>query len=118
MVQAGIKSIAVSSVEEDLRAELAQSDLAIGSVGPVLRNLLANDDHSLFSDEIVARVRGMLSHLAWQLLAVEAEEAGASDPLAVAERHVPTVASGLADNTALLGHVHALALEWQLTERL
>lgn len=118
MVQAGIKSIAVASVEDDLRSELARSDTAIGSIGPVLRNLLANDDHSLFSDEIVARVRGMLGDLARQLLAVEAEEAGAEDPLAAAERHAPEVSASLIADTALLGHVHALALEWQLTERL
>jgi hypothetical protein len=118
MVKAGIKSIAVSSVEDDLRAELARGDTAIGSIGPVLRNLLANDDHSLFSDEIVARVRGMLGDLARQLLAVEAEEAGAQDPLAAAERHAPAVAASLIADSALLSHVHALALEWQLTERL
>jgi hypothetical protein len=118
MVQAGIKDIAVSSVEDDLRAELARSDLAVGSIGPVLRNLLANDAHSLFSDEIVARVRGMLGDLARQLLAVEAEEAGAEDPLAAAERQAADVAASLIADTALLGHVHALALEWQLTERL
>lgn len=118
MVQAGIKSIAVSSMEDDLRAELARSDNAIGSIGPMLRNLLANDDHSLFSDEIVARVRGMLRDLARQLLTAEAEEAGAEDPLAVAEAHAPDVTASLTADTALLGHVHALALEWQLTERL
>jgi hypothetical protein len=118
MVQAGISSIAVSSVEDDLRAELARGDLAIGSIGPVLRNLLAHDDHSLFSDEMVARVRGMVGHLARQLFAVEAEEAGAHDPFAVAERHAPAVAESLIADAALLGHVHALALEWQLTGRL
>lgn len=118
MVQAGIKSIAVSPVEDDLRADLARSDSAIGSIGPVLRNLLANDDHSLFSDEIVARVRGMLSDLARQMLVVEAEEAGAEDPLASAERQAPEVAASLIADSALLGHVHALALEWKLTERL
>jgi hypothetical protein len=118
MVQAGIKSIAVSSVEDDLRAELARGDLAIGSIGSVLRNLLAHDDHSLFSDEMVARVRGMVGHLARQLLAVEAEEAGAQDPFAVAEQHAPTVAESLVADGALLAHVHAMALEWQLTERL
>jgi hypothetical protein len=63
-------------------------------------------------------MRGMLGDLARQLLAVEAEEAGAEDPLAIPERHVSDVMASLIADTALLGHVHALALEWQLTERL
>lgn len=118
MVQARKTKIAAPSVEDTLRGELAQGDLVIGSIGPVLRNLLATDDLSLFSDEIVARVRGMIADLARQLLLVEAEEAGAEDPHAAAQARIAAVAQSLSGNPALLGHVHALALEWQLTERL
>lgn len=118
MVQARMKTITAPSVDDTLRAQLAQSDGVIGSIGPVLRNLLANDDFSLFSEEIVARVRGMLGDLARHLLTVHAEEAGAGDPHEAAEARAADVAGSLVENAALLGHVHALALEWQLTERL
>lgn len=118
MVQARMPKVSAPSVEDTLRDELARGDAVIGSIGPVLRNLLATDDLSLFNDEIVARVRGMIADLARQLLIVEAEEAGAEDPYAAAEARVAAVALSLTGNPALLGHVHALALEWQLVERL
>lgn len=56
------------TVEDVLREELAQGDAVIGSIGPILQHFLANDDHSLFNDEIVARVRGMIDHLVRQML--------------------------------------------------
>jgi hypothetical protein len=105
-------------VEDILREDLAQGDALIGTLGPILRHLLANDDHSLFSDEIIARVRGMLEHMAAQLLHAQADAAGLEDRQRfLAERREPFVESFLA-HPALLNHCHALALEWQLTERL
>jgi hypothetical protein len=80
--------------------------------------LLANDDHSLFSDEIVARVRGMIEHLSAQLLHALADALGLEDRQSlIAERRDAFVESFFG-HPALLGHCHALALEWQLTERL
>lgn len=106
------------SVEDVLRDELTQGDAVIGTIAPILRHLLANDDHSLFNDEVVARVRGMVDHVARQMLdAVE-------DVQGTAARHdhddalVAAVIAGLVERSALLGHVHAQALELQLTERL
>lgn len=104
--------------EVDLRADLARGDAVIGSITPILRHLLASDDHSLFGDEIIARVRGIVADLARQL----AEEIAVSDPSA--ERGEPPAAvidalvRDLVDVPGLLTHAHALALEWQLTERL
>lgn len=118
MVEPGPPNPSAQSLDEVLRAELAQGDLVIGTIGPILRNLLANDDISLFSDEIVARVRGMLADLARQLLMAYAEEAAVEDPWASAQEHAAAVAESLVGNASLLGHAHALALEWQLTERL
>jgi hypothetical protein len=106
------------TVEEVLRDELAQGDAVIGTIAPILRHLLANDDHSLFNDEIVARVRGMVDHLARQVLdAIEdAQGAGARhDHDAAAVDHV---IAALVERSALLAHVHAQALEFQLAERL
>lgn len=106
------------TVETVLRHELAHGDALIGTIAPILRHLLANDDHSVFSDEIIARVRGMMSHLAQQLL----DKVG-SDPEEGSERTydeaaVATLISSFVAQPAFLAHVHALALEWQLTERM
>ena len=101
-----------------LRDQLAHGDALIGTIAPILRQLLANDEHSLFSDEIIARVRGMMSDLAGQLLNQLAVAAGEPDK----REHDPAQAAALVDgmvaHPGFLGHVHALALEWQLTERL
>jgi hypothetical protein len=106
------------SVEDVLRDDLAQGDTLIGTLGPILRHLLANDDHSLFSDEIVARVRGMLEHVSAQLLHAQADAAGLEDRQGfIGERREAFVESFLG-HSALLSHCHALALEWQLAERL
>lgn len=105
------------SVEDALREALAQGDAAIGTVGPILRHLLASDGNSLFNEEIVARVRGMLDHLAGQLLDAAAAGTGTrthDHPPATVE----LVVSAIAAQPALLAHLHALALEFQLTERL
>ena len=50
---------AVDSVEQVLREELTRGDAILASARPILRHLLANDDHALFSDEMIARIRGM-----------------------------------------------------------
>lgn len=92
-------------VELRLRYALEQGDAVLGTVAPVLRHLLVSDDSGLFGDAILARVRGMIADVAQQL--AERTEGDAA-PLAVV----------LAENPAFLGHVHALVLEWQLTERL
>lgn len=96
------------SVEENLRAELARGDDRAGTVLPILRHLLVNDSSAIFGDEILARVRGMQAHLARQLLA-GGETSGADET---------AVAQALFENSRLLSHLHALALEWQLAERL
>lgn len=105
------------SVEDGLREALAQGDAAIGTVAPILRHLLASDGHSLFNDEIVARVRGMIDHLATQLLDAVADAAGAPSRNHAAAT-IDQVVSAVIAQPALLAHVHAVALEFQLTERL
>jgi hypothetical protein len=105
-------------VEAALREELARGDIVLGTIGPVLGHLLANHDHSLFSDEIVSRVRGMVSDLARQMLTAQAEAAEATDPRAVAEERAPGLAAALLGNERMVRHCHALAIEWQLTARL
>ncbi|MCT2558698.1 hypothetical protein N0B51_06870 [Tsuneonella sp. YG55] len=118
MSEAVMMQSSEAPVEAVLRDELAQGDVVIGTIGPVLGHLLANHDHSLFSDEIVSRVRGMISDLARQVLLVEAQAAGATDPRARAERDCAQLTNRLLTDEKLVGHCHALSLEWQLTARL
>lgn len=99
------------AVESALRADLARADAVAETVQPILRQLIAADDTSLFSDEIIARMRGLLSDVARGLV-----EALVGQP--VPQDEVDLLARTLMDDAALLAHVHALALEWQLTERL
>lgn len=106
-------------VEAVLRQDLAQGDAMLGTIKPILRHLIANDEHSVFGDEIIASMRGMLSDIARQLIdafraAGEDQDHDPADRDAVAE----TLIQHLANNPALLGHVHGLALETQLTNRM
>ena len=63
------------SVEQVLRDELVRGDAVIASARPVLRHLLASEDSALFSDEMIARVRGMVLDVAQQLLLAQAAAA-------------------------------------------
>ena len=107
-----------SSAQDELRCALARGDRTLSKIEPILGHLLSTPDHSLFSDEIIARLRGMLNDLAWQILRVQAEATGQSGREAFAERHGEALAAHFQTRGALLSHCHALAVEWQLTERL
>ena len=101
-------------VEHILREELARGDVVISTTIPILRHLLANDDHALFSDEIVARVRGVISDLARQMLFTLAETAGEEDRWSFAQPFQDALAARLMAMPGLPGHAHSLALEYQL----
>jgi hypothetical protein len=118
MNEPGMTQSADAPVEAMLRDELVHGDTVLGTIGPVLGHLLANHDHSLFSDEIVSRVRGMVGHLARQLLTAQAEAAEAADPRGWVESHGAALTTVLLADEQLVAHCHALALEWQLTTRL
>lgn len=110
---------AAGSLETVLRDELAREDRALGSVAPVLRHLLVSEGQALVSDAIVARVRGMMSDLAAQLLA----GAAGRDPAQrgsgrIALDEIDRLAEALVDEPMLLGFCHALACEGQMLERL
>ena len=97
---------------------LALSDKALDDARPILRHLLGNDDHELFSDRIVAAVRAQLRDVAFQLIAAVETAAGNLDPRGAAEDSCDSLALAFADHPLLLGHAHALALEVALAERL
>lgn len=118
MTEVAAMTINTDSVESVMRAELSHGDAMLSSISPILRHLLANDDHSVFSDEIVARVRGMLGDFARQLLD-ELRTAGGSDEREDHDEAVLTeVTHDLVSIPGLMTHLHALALEWQLTDRM
>lgn len=106
------------TVEAVLRAELAQGDALIGSITPILRHLLSSDDHSMFSDEIVARVRGSAADVARQLLNEVGIAQGAQPDAEPSTAKIDALAHELIGAPAFLTHFHASALEWQLTVRL
>ncbi len=104
--------------ENALRESFARGNVMLGKIAPILGHLLSTPDHSLFSDEIVARVRGMLNDLAWQILRAQAEATGQAAREEFADRHGEALAAHFQTSPALIAHCHALALEWQLTTRM
>jgi hypothetical protein len=106
------------SVDAVLQDELVHADTLTGTIAPILRHLLANNDHSVFGDAVIARVRGMLNDLAGQLFDALAFASGEPDPVDREGAAVAELVECLVENSALVGHCHALALEWQLTERM
>jgi len=118
MTDNSAQAISADAVSVVLRDELAHGDALIGTISPILRHLLANDEHSVFGDEIIARVRGMISDVARQLLDQLAAAAGNEDERDHAPARIHALVDGLVAHAGFLGHIHALALEWQLTERL
>jgi hypothetical protein len=120
MVHDAVQPASAIPIETALRDKLVHGDALIGTIAPILRHLLANDAHSVFSEEIIARVRGMFGNIARQLLAGmdSGSDAGPTDSQAPKDEAVARLVTSLIAHQGLLGHVHAVALEWQLTERL
>jgi hypothetical protein len=118
MIGAATQTMPGHSIEEVLGAELATGDAQIGSFGPILRHLLANDERSVFSDEIVARIRGMIADVAHQLLDETAAAAGQAGDARHSAEAIEALSGSFVANPSFLAHCHALAIEWQLTERL
>ena len=104
----------VRDVELILKDELARADRALRGVPPVLTHMLASAGHSLVSDAIVARLRGMLAALASQLLGVKAGTARPESD----SRAIDRLADRLAGDSVVLSYCYALAMEAHLAERL
>lgn len=110
----------LTSVEGLLREELALGDRSLRSVAPVLAHMLANNGNVMVSDAIVASVRGMLEHLARQLLAAErADKPGSTaHDLPQSAEAIDALAARLASDHFVLGHSYVLAMESLLADRL
>lgn len=117
MIQSAITA-PPASLDAALREDLALGDAMIRSVAPIMRHLLASDQHSLFADEIVARVRGGIHDLAGQLLDALATAQGSTERIEHAPDAVTAFVDALTNVPGLVSHLHALAVESQLSERL
>lgn len=95
-------------VDAILRDELARGNRALRGVAPVIAHLLDSDGAAVVSDAIVARLRGMLSDLAAQLMRAAGSDHAENDKLAEI----------LAGDESLIDHLYALAMEGHLTDRL
>ncbi|MDJ0977800.1 MAG: hypothetical protein QNI87_04630 [Erythrobacter sp.] len=103
-------------VDTVLRDELARADRALGGVAPVLAHVLASSGHALVNDAIVARVRGMLSDMSVQL--VNRLPDPVLERITEQDEPVDRLVERLANDTPTLAHVHAIAMEGVLTDRL
>ncbi|MEO7384156.1 MAG: hypothetical protein ABIU18_04395 [Novosphingobium sp.] len=118
MIEASKPAATLDMIESVMRAELAHGDALIGTIIPIMRHLVTNDDSSVFSEELVARTRAMLDDVASQLLVAHADAAGSDKPHDSSREDISALSGVLSSDSSILAHVHALAAEWQLTERL
>lgn len=107
-----------AGLETVLGSELAEGDAVAATVAPILRHLLDTDGSSLFSDAVVAAVRGMLADLVRQLFELRCGGPGDAAEAAWSGADGAALTVRLAELTPLVRHLHALALEWQLTQQL
>lgn len=104
-------------VEGILRDELAHGDAVLGTITPILGHLVIGSQNSLFSDEIIANIRGMATSLAVQLLSEEAKARQTEVHEILADRK-DKLANELLASSAVLSHCHALTVERILSDHL
>lgn len=105
-----------TGLQSVMRVELKRGDRVLSARGVVLRQLIATEDRSMFSDAIVARVRAMAEDMARQVGFFLAQAAGETDPRAWANSITEPLSGALIDEPVIVDHLHSVALEWQLTE--
>ncbi len=107
-----------NAVEDVLREELAHGDAVLATTTPILRHLVGSGGNAMFGDDILASVRGMAADLARQLLDAMARAGGEAERNQHDAAALEQLTVEFLGNPALLTHLHALALEWQLTCRM
>lgn len=95
-----------------LSHEIARADEALSGLVPVLNYLLVHPDHARISDDILARIRGLMADWVRQLLA----RAPGLEEERRDELSQPLYRALCADNR-LVSHAYALAVEFRLTEQ-
>jgi hypothetical protein len=99
-----------------LRQELARGDVALSGVVPVLSHLLACPGQALVSEDVLARMQGMLGDLARQVIAAHAEFGEKGSPTRAGMQS--DLAMRLASSSIVVSHCYAIAMESQLGDRL
>jgi hypothetical protein len=107
-----------SDIEATLREELAGGDYVARTITPILKHLLGNVSNSAFTDDVIASSRGMMNDVARQFAEAVAHARGEAAVPGQNPDATQIITATLAESSALLAHIHALALEWQLTQRL
>lgn len=118
MSEASTETPSTDQVETLLRSDLEQGDRALAGVAPVLSYLLASSEQSLITDDLLARMRGMLADIARQLMQIQAEAAAPLPAAAQGEGAADRLIERLSGDTAMLSHCFAVAVEAQLSEEL
>lgn len=104
-------SLSAADTQAAIRLQLARGEAIAEAAEAAMRSSLAHAGASLVSAEATARVASMLRCIALRVLAADGGQQGSVDL-------VQEFVSDLANNGALLRHLHALALEFALGERL
>ena len=113
MIEENPTTIVEQPVEAVLREELIRGDRVLAASGSIIDQLWNKGGDTLFSEQILARIGGMVANLARQLrgFVVESSDIDASGvEMALIER--------LKQSENLLRHCHALAIESQVTAEL
>lgn len=109
---------AARGVEAILLGDLASGDAVLATVTPIMRHLLDGGGGTIFGDAVIAGVRGMAADLARQLLDAAASFEGQIERREHAASSIAELVAALTISPALIGHLHALALEWKLAQSL
>lgn len=118
MSEAAKHTVHEPEVESLLRHELTMGDQALAGVAPVLSHMLTTPGQALVSDDIVARMRGMLGDLARQLLLSQSRVSGERLSGLAQRDAADALAERLAGSSTILSHCYALAVEGLLSKRL
>lgn len=118
MAEGSVKSKSRDATDDALRQALARGDAVLESAEPVLRYLLSNEEKSLFADEVIASIRGMLGDLGQQLIQAVSEVAENAMEEFQQAKLVEALVDQFLSNGEILTHLHALSLEVQLTNKL
>ncbi len=102
-----------ASIEELLLHELERSDAAAETIVPILRHLVLGGPSTLFSDEIVAHVRGMVASVAAQCRAMR--DTNVVKPNTRNDEYLTNLLLGCEQ---LVQFCHHLIIERKLAERL
>ncbi|HKT86286.1 MAG TPA: hypothetical protein VJQ77_09400 [Novosphingobium sp.] len=108
MIDRAVHSADRQGLETVIGHELARGDAVAESARPALRQLVLADGSLPETEEVVARIRGMLEGIAITLV----------DALPQPAVVVGALTHTLIDTPALLSHLRAVALEWRIAEEL